>query len=137
MVSGTTQNERRFSPRRYLHQRGERGFGVDVIDHVGLLGLEYAAGRGLAQRGFAAALDTGGLLALENVQAHDLALAVVKEQIQKIEMRDAVQAGAEIVKQFAEIAVMGDGFGDFEQRAGAGGERVFGGLCREVSHAAG
>ncbi len=127
MVSGTTQNERRSFARarspsapgtrfRFRRRRPRRAAGSRIRGR-----------RGFRPTGDSRpALDAGGLLGFENVQAHDLAFAVVEEQVQEIEMGDAMQAGAEIVEEFAEVAMMRDGFGDFEEGAGAGAARVFG-----------
>ena len=67
-----------------------------------------------------------------------MALGVVQDQIQVIEMGHAVQAGGEVMEEFGQIAVVGDGFGDFEQGLLARSGRFVGSsLCGELRHATG
>ncbi len=46
---------------------------------------------------------------------HHAAILVVQQQTQIIELQDAVQAVRQIVKQLAEVAMAGDGLGNFQQ----------------------
>jgi hypothetical protein len=51
----------------------------------------------------------------ENVQAHDVARGVVERQRKEIEIDDGVEALGEIVEEFGKVALLGDGFADFEK----------------------
>ena len=99
-----------------LQPAGKGSLFVEVIKNKRLLrfpnpsrgsfvGLKFRAQPGLARhRGF------------QNVQAHHVARGIVQDQVQIIEIHDAVQALGEVVKQFAQVAVLRNGFGNFEQR---------------------
>ncbi len=56
-----------------------------------------------------------GHLRLEDVQSHDVARGIVQDQIQVLEVHDAVQPLRQFVEQLAEIAVLGNRFGHFQQ----------------------
>jgi hypothetical protein len=121
-----------------FHDGGIIGDGFDVVHDIRLLGLEDVARRRLADWRFAAALDIRRLLRFQNVQAHYLALSVVEQEVQEIETRDTVEASAEVMKELAEVAMMGDGFRDFEKGARARCHGVFGSDRKwSLAHSAG
>ena len=57
-----------------------------------------------------------GHFGFEDVQAHDVARGIVQDQVQVIEFHDAMQPLREFVEQLAEVAVLRDRFGHFQQR---------------------
>jgi hypothetical protein len=52
---------------------------------------------------------------LQDVQAHDIAGGIVEREGEEIEIDDRMQAAGEIMEQGAEVALLGDGFADFQQ----------------------
>jgi hypothetical protein len=121
---------------QHFHDAGEGSLGGDVVDDDGLLGFKDAAGGSVLHGRFGAGPDAGGLLGFEDVDAHDLAPGIVQDEIQIIEMGDAVQSSGQVVEEFGQAAVVSDGFGDFEQGLLARSSRFFGrSLCGELSHA--
>ena len=51
----------------------------------------------------------------ENVEAHDVAGGIVESEREEIEIDDGVEALGEIVEKCGEVALLGDGFADFEE----------------------
>ncbi len=83
---------------------------------IRLLRFPDPTGRRFSDRKFAARTVPSEIsFGFENVQAHDVALGVVQDQIQVIEFHDAMQSLREFVEQLAEIAVLRDGFGHFQK----------------------
>jgi hypothetical protein len=60
-------------------------------------------------------LGLDGIVRLEDMKAHGVVGGLVKDQSQKVESEDAVEALSEIVEESFEVALLGDGFGDFEE----------------------
>ncbi len=73
-------------------------------------------GRRLADLEFRSEAGIAGHLGLEDVQAHDVVRGIVENQIQVLEVHDAVQPLGKFMEQLAEIAVLGNRFGHFQQR---------------------
>jgi hypothetical protein len=86
-----------------------------VADDKRLLRLPDPARRMTVHRRFAAGLDRSGKPRLQNVQAHDVALGVMKHQREKIEVHDRMQSHSEVVKKRGQVAMLRDGFSHFEQ----------------------
>ena len=51
----------------------------------------------------------------ENVKAHHVADGIVEDESEEVEFDDGVQAAGEVVEKRGKIALLGDGFADFEQ----------------------
>jgi hypothetical protein len=68
------------------------------------------------------------------VEAHDVADGIVECESEEIEIDDGVEAFGEIVEECGEVALLGDGFADFEEgfELAAGVLVGFGGLCVRV-----
>ena len=98
-----------------LQKIGESLLLFGVADHKGLLRLPDPTG-GVALDG---RLTAGGLFAgdarFKNVQAHDVAGSVVKNQGEEIEVDNGVQAAGQVVEQCREITLLGNGLADLEQ----------------------
>ncbi len=64
-------------------------------------------------------LTAGGLIAgearFQNVEAHDVARSVVKNESKEIEIDDGMETAGKVMEQRGEIALLGDGLADFEQ----------------------
>ncbi len=88
---------------------------IGVADHKGLLRLPDPTG-GVA---FDGRLAAGGLFAgnarFKNVEAHDVARNVVKNEGEEIEVDNGVEAPGKVVEQRGQIALLGDGLADLEQ----------------------
>ena len=59
--------------------------------------------------------DVAGPLLRQDVQAHAAGGGVVQQQADEVEGDDAAQALGQVVQQFGQVAIAGDGLGDFEQ----------------------
>ena len=99
-----------------LQQRGKGSFLLDVIQDKRLLRFPDPSGGSFSQREFASGAVFPGHFGFEDMQAHDVAHGIVQDQVQVFEFHDAMQAFGEFVEQFAEIAVLRDRFGYFQQR---------------------
>ena len=99
-----------------LQQRREWRFLFQVIQDERLLRFPDPAGRRLADLEFGPEAGVPGHFGFEDVQAHDVARGIVQDQVQVLEVHHAVQPLRQFVEQLAEIAVLGDRFGHFEQR---------------------
>ncbi len=86
-----------------------------VGDDKRLLRLPDPAGRMAVHRSFAAGFDGSRKTSFENVQAHDVAHGVVKDEGEEIEVHDGMETLGKIVKKCGEVAMLRDGFGHFEQ----------------------
>ena len=64
-------------------------------------------------------LTAGGLFAgdarFQNVETHDVARSVVKNEGEEIEVDDGMEAAGKVVEKRGKIALLRDGFADFEQ----------------------
>jgi len=93
----------------------EARFFFNVGDDKRLLRLPDPAG-GIV---FDGRLRAGGFFigkaAFEDVQAHDVARGIVKDEAEEVEVNDGVEARGEVVEKRGEIALLGDGLADFEQ----------------------
>ena len=98
-----------------LKEIGEASVFFRVGDNKRLLRLPNPAGRMAFDGRFAAGFDGSGETGFENVEAHNVAYGVVKDKREEIKFDDAVKTLGEVVKKSGEIAVLGDGFGHFEQ----------------------
>ena len=66
-------------------------------------------------RSFGADVFVVGDARFENVEAHHVAHRIVEREREEIEIDHGMQALGEIVEEFVEVALLGDGFADFEQ----------------------
>ncbi len=126
MVSGTRQKERIFSPRSISITLGKENLGGRRRRRRKVAGFRRRGRRARPAWAIRAGPDVRGLLGLEDVHAHDLPLGIVQDQVQVVELGDAVQPAGEVVEQFAEAAVVRDGLGDFQQGLLARGGRFVG-----------
>ena len=55
------------------------------------------------------------LAGFQDVQAHGVLRGVVKNQAEKIELQDGVEALGEFVEEGFEVVLLGNGFADFQQ----------------------
>lgn len=98
-----------------LHEFGVALFFGGVADHESFLSAPDFAGRVAVHGSFGADVFVVGDARLENVKAHDVADGIVKSERQEIEIDDGVEALGEIVEEDGEVALLGDGFADFEE----------------------
>jgi hypothetical protein len=98
-----------------LEKIGETMIFFGVADDKRLLRLPDPAGRMTIDRSFAACLGGGRQTSLEDVEAHDVANGVVKDEGEKVKIDDAVETLGKVVKKSVEVAMLGDGFRHFEQ----------------------
>jgi hypothetical protein len=64
---------------------------------------------------FAVRLWLNRIVRLEDVKAHGVVGRFVKDQGEKVEGKDAVETLGKIVEEGFQVALLGDGFGDFEE----------------------
>ncbi len=64
---------------------------------------------------FGAGAFVGGLTGFEDVQAHYIARGVVKRERQKVEVDHGMQTFGKVVEKRGQIALLRDGFADFQQ----------------------
>ncbi len=99
-----------------LQQRGEARFLRDIVQDKRLLGFPDPPGRSFADGKFGAGANGPGPVGLQDVQPHDVARSIVQGQRKVIKFHDPVKPGRKLVKQFAQIVVLGNGLGHLEQR---------------------
>lgn len=75
---------------------------------------------------FAVRLWLNRIVRLEDVKAHGVVGRFVKDQGEKVEGKDAVETLGKIVEEGFQVALLGDGFGDFEQGLDLAGRVVDG-----------
>src|SRR5438132_9262780 len=98
------------------YEVGETRFFVDIGDDQRLLRLPDPAGRMAFDRRFHAGDFFRGDARFENMKTHHVADRIVEDESQEVEFNDGVQAAGKVVEKRGEIALLGDGFADFEQR---------------------
>lgn len=98
-----------------LEKIGETVIFFGVADDKRLLRLPDPAGRMAIDRSFAARLGGGRQTSFQDVEAHDVANGVVKDEGEKVKIDDAMKTFSKVVKKSVEVAMLGDGFRDFEQ----------------------
>jgi hypothetical protein len=98
-----------------LEKIGETVIFFGVADDKRLLRLPDPARRMAIDRSFATCLGGGRQTSLEDVEAHDVANGVVKDEGEKVKIDDGVKTFGEVVKKSGEVAMLGDGFRHFEQ----------------------
>src|SRR5580704_3174216 len=98
-----------------LHKFGIAVFFGGIADDERLLRLPDPAGRVPIDRSFGTDAFLVWDARLQEVKAHDIARRVVEREGEEIEIDDRVQAAGEIMEQGAEVALLGDGFADFQQ----------------------
>ena len=86
-----------------------------VVDDESFLRLPDEAGWMAVDGRFGADMFVVRDARFENMEAHDVAHGIVEREREEIEIDDGVEALGEIVEKFVEIALLGDGFADFEQ----------------------
>src|SRR5260370_4550165 len=86
-----------------------------IADHKGLLRLPDRAGRVALDGRLAACGLVAGDGRFQNVETHDVARSVVKNEGEKVEVDNGMEAAGKVVEQRGEIALLGDGLADFEQ----------------------
>ncbi len=100
-----------------LHEFRVASLLFGIGDEIGLLRLPDPAGR-MALHGMFDFRGFGfcsGDARFEDVKAHDVLDGVVKNESEEIEVDDRMEARGEIVEKGGKIALLGDGFADFEQ----------------------
>ena len=117
-----------------LQQGREWRFFFQVIQDERLLRFPDPAGGRLADLEFSPEAGIPGHFGLEDVQAHDVARGIVQDQVQVFEVHHPMQPLGEFVEQFAEVAVLGNRFGHFQQRLmlrlrGCGGQFAGGNIA--------
>ena len=117
MGGGQRQHTHRadpFAPENFA-QLWETRFLLNIRHLQGFLRFEHAPRWAPFGGQFETGLNTHGSRTFQNVQSHDVARLVVQDQVQIVKLQDAVQPARQIVEELAEVAVPGDGLGDFQQ----------------------
>ena len=97
------------------HEVREARFFVDIVDDQRLLRLPDPAGRMAFDGRFHASDFFRGDATFENMKTHDVADGIVQDEGQEVEFNNRMEAARKIVEKRGEIALLGDGFADFEQ----------------------
>ncbi len=87
-----------------------------VVQNKRLLRFPHPTGGRLTHRKFSAGTNRAGLLGFQNMQAHDVAPRVMQSQIEVIKFHDAVQPRSQFMKQFSQVAMLGNGFCHLQKR---------------------
>jgi hypothetical protein len=66
-------------------------------------------------RGFTAGFYRSRKPSFENVKSHDVSHGVMQDQGEEIKVDNAMEALGQVVKKSGEVAMPGNGFGNFEQ----------------------
>ncbi len=98
-----------------LHEFGVALFFGGVADDESFLSTPDLAGRMAVDGRFGADVFVVRDARFENVEAHDVASGIVESEREEIEIDDGVEALGEIVEECGEVALLGDGFADFEE----------------------
>ncbi len=98
-----------------LHELRVALFFGGVVDDESFLRLPDLAGWVAIDRSFGADVFVVGDARFENVEAHDVAHGIVEREREEIEIDNGVEALGEIVEEFVEVALLRDGFADFEK----------------------
>jgi len=93
----------------------EARFFRNVADDKRLLRLPDPAGRIVFNGRFRASGLFTGNAAFQDVEAHNVARRIVKDEAEEVELNDEVQARGKVVEKRGKIALLGDGLADFEQ----------------------
>ena len=64
---------------------------------------------------FVAGLGVRWMAGFEDVQTHNIARGIVKDEGEEVKVDDGVEALGEVVEKRGKIALLGDGLADFEQ----------------------
>jgi len=101
-----------------LQKNRERRLGLDIRNDIWILRLQNLSGRRRPHRQFQAHVQVCRFLrqGFEEVETHDLALRIVQDEIQVIEMRYVVQPRGQIVEQLRQIAMLRDGLRHLKKR---------------------
>jgi hypothetical protein len=98
-----------------LEKIGEAVIFFGVADDKRLLRLPDPA-RGMAINwSFTARLGGSRQTSFQDVEAHDVANGIVKDEGEKVKIDDAVKTLGKVVKKSVEVAMLGDGFRHLEQ----------------------
>lgn len=87
----------------------------NVADNERLLCLPDPTGGAALDGRLTAGWLFAGDARFQNVEAHDVARRVVKYEGEEVELHDGVQAAGEVVEKRGKIALLRDGFADFQQ----------------------
>src|SRR5208282_177211 len=81
-----------------------------------LLILPDPAGGGIVDREIGEGRGFVRFVSFEDVQSHSVSGRVVENEGEKIELQNGVEALGELMEKAFEVALLGDGFADFEKR---------------------
>ena len=98
-----------------LHEIGEAGFFFNVAYDEWLLRLQDPAGRVTLGGRFAFGRRLCRNATFEDMEAHNIARWIVKDESEEVELHDGVQALGEVVEKRGKIALLRDGLADFQQ----------------------
>ena len=98
-----------------LHEGGIARVLGGIKNDEWLLMLPNPACRNFFDGKFTVRLGLNGIVRLEDMKAHGVVGGLVKDQSEKVESENAVKPLGEIVEEGLEVALLGNGFGDFQE----------------------
>jgi CDI toxin RNase A-like protein len=100
----------------HLHEAGVARIRCGIEGDERALIFPHPAGGRLADGIFRGLLDRMDFAHFEDVQAHGVARGVVQHENEKVEGQNGVETLSQFVKQGFQVALLGDGLADVEQR---------------------
>lgn len=98
-----------------LHEIGVAHVLGSIERDEGLLILPDPTGGAGIHGQFGRRFGMGGVVGLEDMNAHGIARGVVENEAEKVELQDGVQPQGEFVKEALEVALLRDGFTHIEE----------------------